>query len=97
MAIYFVWSLSILVHYTSSYEMYSKFFQSALAASGIGPGSSGLNSGTSGHLTFRHGGDNAVGGKPGGSGNITPTMASSNKVHEVILSTFAYQGQFTLI
>ena len=74
--------------------MYSKFFQSALAASGIGPGSSGLNSGTSGHLTFQHGGDNSVGGKPGGSGNITPTMSSSNKVHEVILSTFAYKGKF---
>ena len=55
--------------------------QSALAASGIGPGSSGLNSGTSGHLTFQHGGESVVGGKPGGAGNITPTLSSSsNKV-----------------
>jgi len=53
--------------------------QSALAASGIGPGSSGLNTGVSGHLTFQHGGDKGIIAKQGGSGNVTPTLASSSK------------------
>ena len=57
------------------------FLQSALAASGIGPSSSGLNPGVSGHLTFQHGGDKALIPKPGSSGNTTPTLSSSsNKV-----------------
>ena len=57
-------------------------FQSALAASGIGPGSSGLNPGVSGHLTFQHGGEKAVIAKSGGAGNVTPTLTTSNKVYK---------------
>jgi len=54
--------------------------QSALAASGIGPGSSGLSPGVSGHLTFQHGGDKIATAKPSSAGNSTPTISSaSNK------------------
>ena len=62
--------------------------QSALAASGIGPGSSGLNTGASGHLTFQHGGDKGIIAKPGGSGSVTPTLTSSTKVRYLLLIIF---------
>ena len=39
-----------------------------------------MNAGVSGHLTFQHGGDKGIIAKPGGSGNVTPTLASSSKV-----------------
>jgi len=53
--------------------------QSALAASGIGPGTSGLSPNVAGHLTFQHGGDKGMMKTPGGSGSATPTLASSTK------------------